>query len=194
MTLIEDTGTPGTVVADTGATAAGPAALAAEPDAVVAEADLPPADAAARVLRRFRRVFSAVRSHFREIEKTAGIGGAQVWALSLVHQHPGMGVKDLALAMDIHPSTASNLVKALVARDLIEALRQSNDRRGIHLHLRAAGSQVLGKVPLPMAGVLPAALAGLDADTLERLDQDLGRLIGRLGGDERSARIPLADL
>jgi len=42
--------------------------------------------------------------------------------------------------------------------------------------------------------VLPAALADLDPGTLERLDQDLGRLIERLGGDEKSARIPLADL
>ena len=160
----------------------------------VAEPDTPMADPAARVLRRFRRVFSAVRSHFREIEKHAGIGGAQVWALSLVDQHPGMGIKDLALAMDIHPSTASNLAKALVARQLIEAVRQSSDRRAIQLQLRPDGAKVLRKVPRPLAGVLPAALAGLDPDTLERLDQDLGRLIGRLGGDEKSAQIPLADL
>ena len=160
----------------------------------VNEPETPLADPAARVLRRFRRVFSAVRSHFREIEKHAGIGGAQVWALRLVEQHPGIGVKDLALAMDIHPSTASNLVKALVARQLIETGRHSGDRRAIHLRLRPGGAQVLAKVPRPMAGVLPAALAGLDPDTLERLDQDLGELIGRLGGDEASARIPLAEL
>ena len=160
----------------------------------VPEPEMPLPDPAARVLRQFRRVFSAVRSHFREIEKQAGIGGAQVWALSLVDQHPGMGVKDLALAMDIHPSTASNLVKALVARQLIETGRHSEDRRAIHLQLRPGGAQVLAKVPRPMAGVLPAALAGLDPDTLERLDQDLGELIGRLGGDEASARIPLAEL
>jgi len=173
MTLIED---------------AGPRSRA------VAEPETPLADPAARVLRRFRRVFSAVRSHFREIEKHAGIGGAQVWALSLVEQHPGLGVKDLALAMDIHPSTASNLVKALVARQLIDAVRLPSDRRAIQLHLRPGGALVLGKVPRPMAGVLPAALAGLDQGTLERLDQDLGQLIGRLGGDAKSARIPLAEL
>ena len=160
----------------------------------VNEPETPLADPAARVLRRFRRVFSAVRSHFREIEKHAGIGGAQVWALSLVDQHPGMGVKDLALAMDIHPSTASNLVKALVARQLIETGRHSEDRRAIHLQLRPGGAQVLARVPGPMAGVLPAALAGLDPDTLARLDRDLGDLIERLGGDEASARIPLAEL
>ena len=159
MTLIEDSGAPGTAVA--------------EPDAPLAEP-------AARVLSRFRRVFSAARSHFREIEKHAGIGGAQVWALSLVQAHPGMGVKDLALAMDIHQSTASNLVKALVARELIEGIRLLSDRRVSRLHLRPAGARVLRKVPRPMAGVLPAALASLDPDTLERLDQDLGRLIGRL--------------
>jgi DNA-binding MarR family transcriptional regulator len=167
---------------------------AVPPTPAVVDPAAPLPESAARVLRRFRRVFSAVRSHFHEIERQAGIGGSQVWALSLVREHPGMGVKDLARAMDIHPSTASNLVKSLVLRQMLEAVRQPDDRRAVCLQLRPAGAQVLGKVPGPMAGVLPAALADLDSGTLDRLDQDLGRLIERLGGDEKSARIPLADL
>ena len=42
--------------------------------------------------------------------------------------------------------------------------------------------------------MLPAALARLDRDTLERLDQDLGALIALLKVDERSASIPLAQM
>ena len=37
-----------------------------------------------RVLRQFRLIFSSVRRHFQLIEKSAGVGGAQIWALSLV--------------------------------------------------------------------------------------------------------------
>jgi len=50
----------------------------------------------AKVLRRFRVVFNAVRTHFRQIEKQVGLGGAQVWALSLIKDHPGIGMGGIA--------------------------------------------------------------------------------------------------
>ena len=37
-----------------------------------------------QVLRQFRMLFNAVRRHFHRLEKQAGIGGANVWALSLI--------------------------------------------------------------------------------------------------------------
>ena len=36
-----------------------------------------------------------------------------MWALSIVDAVPGIGVGDLAAAMDVHQSTASNLVKGV---------------------------------------------------------------------------------
>jgi hypothetical protein len=42
--------------------------------------------------------------------------------------------------------------------------------------------------------VLPEALASLDAATLARLEQDLGRLIEVLQADTESAQVPLAQL
>ena len=56
----------------------GPPAMADEP--------------AARVLRQFRQVFNAVKTHFRQVEKTVGLGGAQVWALSVIRDIPGIGI------------------------------------------------------------------------------------------------------
>ena len=55
-------------------------------------------DPAVRVLRRFRLVFNAVKTHFREVEKKAGISGAQLWALHVVHEHPGIGVGEYSLS------------------------------------------------------------------------------------------------
>jgi DNA-binding MarR family transcriptional regulator len=149
---------------------------------------------AATVLRRFRQVFNAVRQHLREVEKRAGIGGAQVWALSVIRERPGLSVGELAAAMDIHQTTASNLVKALVAAELVAAVRRRNDRRAVQLTLLAAGSRVLRKAPGPFSGVLPVALGRLDARTLARLDRDLAALLALLKADERAARIPLAQM
>lgn len=147
---------------------------------------------ATRVLRRFRLVFNTVKTHFRAVEKKAGLAGAQVWALSVVADDPGIGVGGLARAMDIHQSTASNLLKPLLERGLLAARRDGADRRAVQLHLTAAGARILRKAPGPFTGVLPDALASLDGATLARLDRDLGKLIEVLeGGDARSARLPL---
>jgi DNA-binding MarR family transcriptional regulator len=148
-------------------------------------------ESAFMVLRRFRLVFNAVKTHFREVEKKAGLAGAQVWALSVVRDHPGIGVSDLARAMDIHQSTASNLLKSLLEQGMVAADRTGADRRAVHLHVSAKGLKVLKKAPGPFTGVLPEALAKLDAPTLKRLDRDLAKLIQILGGDERGASIPL---
>jgi DNA-binding MarR family transcriptional regulator len=150
-----------------------------------------PSDPATRVLRRFRLVFNSVKTHFRAVENRAGISGAQLWALSVVQAQPGLGVGDLARAMDIHQSTASNLLRALAEKDLVSAERGGEDRRAVQLQVTARGARALAKAPGPFAGVLPDALRRLDARTLARLDRDLTRLIEELGVDERGAGIPL---
>lgn len=154
----------------------------------------PEAASAAQVLRRFRTVFNAVKTHFQQVEKRAGIGGAQLWALSVIAEQPDIGVGGLAKAMDVHQSTASNLVKSLVALGLVSTHRNGIDRRAVHLVVTAGGLQVLRKAPGPFAGVLPQALAQLDPQTLERLDRDLGALIELLQADERASGIPLAHM
>jgi len=149
---------------------------------------------ASMVLRRFRVVFSAVRSHFNQIEKQVGLGGAQVWALSLIRERPGIGLGDLAKNMDVHQSTASNLVKALQTKELVRTDKDHADKRHVHLHVTPQALALLAEVPGPFEGVLPAALERLNALTLQRLDQDLTELIGLLHADEAAGVIPLAQL
>jgi DNA-binding MarR family transcriptional regulator len=150
--------------------------------------------AQARVLRQFRVVFNAVKTHFRQVERDAGIGGAQVWALSVVRERPGIGVSELARALDIHQSTASNLVKSLLERELIETRRDGPDRRAVALHPSAAGVRLLATAPTPFAGVLPDALGSLDAAVLARMEADLASLIALLNVDDSGGDVPLADL
>jgi DNA-binding MarR family transcriptional regulator len=149
--------------------------------------------AAIAVLRQFRQVFNAVKSHFQQVEKTVGIGGAQVWALSIVREQPGIGVGALAKAMSIHQSTASNLVRTLIDREMVVAVKQGADRRAVQLNLLPAGAKVLKNAPGPFAGVLPDALKALSPDALARLQVDLARLIVLIDADERGASILLSD-
>jgi DNA-binding MarR family transcriptional regulator len=113
--------------------------------------------------------------------------------LSIIRERPGLGVNDLAAAMDIHQSTASNLVRSLVSRDMVLAEKAGHDRRQVHLRVRPVGLTLLDRAPGPLTGVLLQALASLDDLTLQRLDADLAKLISVLDGDDSGARVPLGD-
>ena len=147
-----------------------------------------------RVLRRFRVVFNAVRTHFRQIEKDAGLGGAQVWALNVIQNEPGIGLGEVAKRMDIHQSTASNLIKTLQQKSLLEAKKEGADKRNVQLHVTPSGQALLAQTTGPFEGVLPIALGRLDETTLIRLDQDLEKLITLLQADESAGDIPLATM
>ena len=149
---------------------------------------------AAQVLRQFRQVFSAVRTHFHQLEKVAGVGGAQIWALSEIRQVPGLGMNGLARAMDVHQSTASNLVRQLVQRGLVRTEKSILDRRGVCLYLEPTAEALLLKVPGPHQGLLPQALDRLSSQALLQLSQGLGELVGQLAVDDAAARTPLANL
>ena len=148
----------------------------------------------AQVLRRFRVVFNTVRGHFQQVEKQAGVGGAQVWALSVIRDQPGIGMGGLAKSMDIHQSTASNLVKALQKKEMLSMTKAVVDRRNVELTILPAGLAVLAKVTGPFEGVLPEALGQLPPETLARMDQDLSELIQLLKADEKAGGIPLGQL
>jgi MarR family transcriptional regulator, organic hydroperoxide resistance regulator len=146
------------------------------------------------VLQQFRIVFNAVKTHFQQVERRSGVGGAQIWALSLIRDRPGIGVNALAIALNVRQPTASNLVRNLAQRELIEVRREGPDRRSVQLHATTEGRKVLRRTPGPFAGVLPDALATLNEESLEQLEKHLGVLIKHLGADERAATKPLAQL
>ncbi|MCU0774717.1 MAG: MarR family winged helix-turn-helix transcriptional regulator [Ideonella sp.] len=157
-------------------------------------ADVGDSDPAAQVLRQFRIVFNAVKTHFQQVERRVGLGGAQVWALSVIRDRPGLGVKGLAGAMDVRQPTASNLVRSLVRSGLIEVRRDGSDRRSVQLHLLPEGHRLLRRVPGPYRGVLPDALKALPPEALARMQADLAALIGHLNPDPRAAQVPLAEM
>lgn len=146
------------------------------------------------VLQQFRVVLTAIKSHFQQMERQAGIGGAQVWALAVIRDNAGMGVGELAAALSVKQPTASNLVRSLGEQGYITHKRRAEDRRGVTLRITRAGRALLQRVSTPHEGVLPAALGELDRATLLRLHADLRVLITHLNADEAASLRPLASL
>jgi len=145
-------------------------------------------------LRLFRSIYGAVRHHLQNIERKCGASGALVWALATVSRQPGIRVTELAAAMAIHPSTASNLVAKAERAGLIRRERSSRDQRVVHLHLTDAGMAVLAKAPEPVAGLLPDALGRLPQDVLMRLTDDLHTLASSMSVQVDAADKPFSEL
>ncbi len=151
--------------------------------------------AATEALRQFRVIFGAVRQHFQAVEKACGVSGAQIWAMAALQHRPGMKVSELAQALSIHASTASNLLDKIEKAGLIRRERNSTDQRVVRLYLTEAGEKALQKAPQPLTGILTHALGQLPDAALERLNQDLATLIGHMGAtDTRDAQKPLSEL
>ncbi len=146
------------------------------------------------VLQQFRIVFNAVKTHFQQVERKAGVGGAQIWALSVIGEQPGIGVSDLAAALNVRQPTASIIVRNLSQHGFVQAGREGPDRRTVQLHITAEGRKVLRRAPGPFSGVLPQALQALDPAALGLLNQGLSQLIALLDADVRAATTPLSSL
>ena len=132
---------------------------------------------ALEALKQFRIIFKSANRHFHEIEKLVGIGGASLWALSEIKEAENLTVSNLAKAMSIHQSTASNLIDKLEVDGYITRVRSTNDKRVVYIAITDSGSQALSKAPLPHKGILPDALMRLDSKTLIELNGHLTTLI-----------------
>lgn len=148
-----------------------------------------------QVLKKFRIIYGTVRQHFREIERTCGVTGSQLWVMQEVANTPGIGISELAERLSIHQSTCSQLVEKLVARKLISKERSKEDQRRVGLRLTEEAARLIKNAPGPAEGVLPEALSALPAETMQSLDASLEKVIQQLQTrDDRLAGKPLSDL
>ena len=147
------------------------------------------------VLEEFRVIFKSVRRHFHWVESQIGVSGAQLWVLSQVSNEPGIRVTELARALAIHQSTASNLVERLESTKLIERRRSDEDQRVVRLYLTTAGKRLVKRAPGPAEGVLPDALKKLPPAELQALKRQLVRLTQLMPlKDSSGKKTPLSEI
>lgn len=147
------------------------------------------------VLRQFRVIFKSVRRHFQQIEKVVGISGSQLWAVSIIGEKPGINVTELAKAMSVHQTTASNLIDKLSELGFVTRERSNSDSRVVQLFISDLGKQRLDAAPGPFRGLLPDALGKLPYVTLVSLHNNLSELLDQMESIEpHSDGIPLADM
>lgn len=148
------------------------------------------------VLEQFRVIVKSIRRHYQDVERRAGISGAQLWALAQVAGQPGGHVGELARALAVHQSTASNLVRDLEKRALITRERRGRDLRHVQLYPSKKGLALLKAAPRPLIGVLQQALSEMSAARLVALHAELAHVIGLMKGKQVAAAraLPLSEM
>lgn len=157
-------------------------------EAMVVEAEVSAvAKAQGLALQNMRVVMRAAQRHSAQIEKQCGVSGAQLWVMQELLERPGLRMGELAGKMSIHQTTASNLVDALVKKAYVRKARDQPDHRVVTLTLTVEGQAVIAGAPQPARGLLPSALAQLDAASLAHLNQGLSALLAVIAPDDRQA-------
>jgi DNA-binding MarR family transcriptional regulator len=148
------------------------------------------------VLAQFRIIIRSVRRHYQDVERRAGLSGAQLWALAEVSAQPGLQVGGLARALAVHQSTASNLARRLYALGLVRRERKGRDQRHVQLFTTPRGAKLLGRAPKPSIGVLQQALSELSPTRLRELNAALERVVALMKVKSLSASraLPLSDI
>lgn len=163
--------------------------------AAVPQADGSQHELAMAVLQQFRFIFKSVKKHFHWVEQETGVSGSQLWAMAQIASVPGLRVSELARALMIHQSTASNLIDKLAQRKLLRRERASSDQRVVRLYLTQRGRAIVAKAPQPFEGVLPDALMRLPHGDLHELDVLLKGLAQLMRVRDASGKhTPLADI
>jgi MarR family transcriptional regulator, organic hydroperoxide resistance regulator len=148
-----------------------------------------------QVLKKFRVIYGSVRQHFREVERTCGVTGSQLWVMQEIANTPGIGVSELATRLSIHQSTCSQLVEKLATSKLITKKRSKEDQRRVGLWLSEEAIKLIKRAPDPTEGVLPKALRNLPTETIQILDSAMEQVIEQLQiTDESLAEKPLSEL
>jgi len=112
-----------------------------------------------------------VRQMRRDTERQEqGLSLMQAMLLHLIHEHPGIGVAELARMQQVRSPTMSGQVKALEASGLVaRAAPQEHDRRRSGLHVSPAGHTALRQLRDRRHDWLSQRIARLSPDQMEAL-------------------------
>lgn len=144
-------------------------------------------DDAGEVVQILRRLFKAIHEYSKAIHKKNGLSGPQVWALTILAEHPDISARELAARMFVHPSTITGIVDRLTRKGAVVRSIDAVDRRGVRLALTAAGRRILKRTPPPVQVGLARALHRLPARRLRDLRQSLARIARETEADRVTA-------
>jgi len=114
--------------------------------------------------------------HIRKEDRAAGIGPAQLSALSVLVFGGSMSLSALAAAEQVAPPTMVRIVRSLTEQKLVRASADRRDRRKIVISVTARGRELMLRARQRRVQALAERIAGLDKREQDRLNVALAAL------------------
>jgi DNA-binding MarR family transcriptional regulator len=120
---------------------------------------------------RLRPALLRLARELRRETESLGITSRQATLLSLIREHPGLSLRELAALERISAPSLSGHVDRLEDAGLLERVRAEGDRRRVGLELTPAGDRLLRRVRAQRTTWLAARLAELPPKELEAIER-----------------------
>ncbi len=120
---------------------------------------------------RLRPALLRLARELRRETESLGITSRQATLLSVIREHPGLSLRELAALERISAPSLSGHVDRLESAALIERVRSGSDHRRVGLELTPAGDRLLRKVRAQRTTWLAERLAELPPEQLEAIER-----------------------
>jgi len=101
------------------------------------------------LLIALRRVIRAIDLRSKQLSKNIGLTGPQLLVMRYVGQEPGVMVRQIANSINLSPATVTNILDRLEARNLVQRVRSTEDKRRVGVFLTEPGQEMLKNAPMP---------------------------------------------
>lgn len=137
----------------------------------------------AQIEKSLRMIADVVKQKGREILTQFPITPPQFVALQWLHEHGDMTIGELSTKMYLACSTTTDLVDRMEKNDLVERVKDTNDRRVVRIHLLEKGATIIQEVIKKRQDYLSDVLKHLSPDEVNVLEQNLSHLLEEMKRD-----------
>jgi DNA-binding MarR family transcriptional regulator len=102
------------------------------------------------LLVALRKIIRAIDMRSRQLSKEFGLTGPQLLILQKVGKENGVMVREIADDINLSPATVTNILDRMEARELVQRIRSTQDKRKVGVFLTDAGKKALETAPLPL--------------------------------------------
>ena len=126
--------------------------------------------------KELRYISHLIKQKGREILSNYTITPPQFVALQWLHESGDMTIGDLSTKMFLAFSTTTDLVDRMEKNDLVQRVRDENDRRVVRIHLLAEGERIIEEVIEKRQNYLREIMEDFNLDEAAHLLKNLQKL------------------
>lgn len=138
----------------------------------------------ANLEKTLRMIAEIVKQKGREILSQFPITPPQFIALQWLHEYGDMTIGELSTKMYLACSTTTDLVDRMEKTELVERVKDQNDRRVVQIHLLEKGATIIQEVIKKRQDYLSDVILNLSSDEVNSLEQNLSNLYGEMNKEK----------